>query len=126
VFVSVGVLDSSTFKGADEVDALRRHTEEDLEKYAAFARKLGFRAEHRYALGTEAVEKVLEIAEGIRADYPRSIFFLGALVFEEDSLAHRILHNETAHAMQRQLQFAGLEAVILPIRVRPRRSLRAA
>jgi amino acid permease len=126
VFVSVGVLDSSTFKGADEVDALRRHTEEDLEKYAAFARKLGFRAEHRHALGTEAVEKVLEMAEGIRKDYPRSIFFLGSLVFEQDSLAHRILHNETAQAMQRQLQFAGLEAVVLPIRVRPRGSLRAA
>ena len=126
VFVSVGVLDSSTFKGADEVEALRRHTEDDLHKYVAFARKLGFRAEHRYALGTEAVEKVVELSEGIRQEYPRSIFFLGALVFEKDNLSHRILHNETALAMQRRLQFAELEAVILPIRVMQGRPLRAA
>jgi hypothetical protein len=117
VFVSVGVIDSATFKGADEVEALKRHTDEDLNKYVDFARRLGFRAERRFAVGTEAVEPVVELAEQIRLEYPRSIFFLGALVFEKDSLFHRILHNETALAMQRRLQFAGLEAIVLPIRV---------
>jgi hypothetical protein len=117
VFVSVGVIDSAAFKGLDEVETLRNHTDNDLKKYVSFARKLGFRAEHRFSIGTEAVEKVLELCEETRRDYPRSIFFLGALVFERDSLYHRILHNETALAIQRRLQFAGLEAVILPIRV---------
>lgn len=126
VFVSVGVLDSSTFKGADEVEALRRYTEDDLKKYVAFARKLGFRAEYRYSLATEAVESVVELGEGIREEFPRSIFYLGALVFERDNLYHRILHNETALAMQRRLQFAGLPAVILPIRVMGGRTLLAA
>ena len=117
LFLSAGVIDSATFKGADEVEALKRHTEEGLKKYIDFARKLGFRAEYRYSVGTEAVEKVLELSEQIRDEYPRSIFFLGALVFEKDNLYHRILHNETALAIQRRLQFAGLEAVVLPIRV---------
>ncbi len=117
VFASVGVIDSATFKGLDEVEALKRHTEQDLKKYVDFARKLGFRAEHRFSIGTEAVEKVLELSEEIRREYPRSIFFLGALIFESDSLHHRILHNETALAIQRRLQFAGLEAVVLPVRV---------
>ena len=117
VFVSVGVIDSAAFKGVDEVGALKNQTEADLKKYVDFARKLGFRAEHRSSVGTEAVERVLELSEEIRAEYPRSIFFLGVLVFEKDNLLHRILHNETALAMQRRLQFAGLEAVVLPIRV---------
>lgn len=117
VFVSVGVIDSATFKGVGEVDALKRQTEADLDKYVEFARKLGFRAERRFSVGTEAVERVLELSQALREEYPRSIFFLGVLVFEKDNLYHRILHNETALAMQRRLQFAGLEAVVLPIRV---------
>lgn len=126
VFVSVGVIDSATFKGIDEVEALKRHTEEGLSRYVDFARKLGFRAEHRFSIATEAVEKVVELSEEIRREYPRSIFFLGALVFEKDNLYHRLLHNETALAMQRRLQFAGLEAVILPIRVMRGRTALAA
>ncbi len=117
LFVSVGVIDSASFKGAAEVDALKRHTVEDLEKYVAFARRLGFRADSRYETGTEAVDKVVELCQEIRRAYPRSIFFLGSLVFEKDSLIYKILHNETAFAIQRRLQFSGLEAVVLPIRV---------
>ena len=117
VFLSAGVIDSASFKGADEVEALKRATEEALEMYVEFSHRLGFRAEWRYAIGTEAVEKVVELAHEVRAEFPRSVFFLGALVFEKDNLFHRILHNETALAIQRRLQFAGLEAVTLPIRV---------
>ena len=121
LFVSVGVIDSAAFKGSDEVEALRAHTEEDLEKYVTFTRRLGFRADLRSAIGTEVVEKVQELAQGVRAEFPRSVFFLGALVFEKDNLYHRILHNETALAIQKRLQFAGLETVVLPIRVRGKR-----
>jgi hypothetical protein len=46
-----------------------------------------------------------------------SIFFLGQLVFENDKFYYRVLHNETAFAIQRRLQFGGLQAVVLPIRV---------
>jgi hypothetical protein len=126
LFVSVGVIDSAAFKGSDEVEALRGHTNEDLSKYVAFTRRLGFRADYRSAIGTEVVEKVLELAQGIREEFPRSVFFLGALVFEKDNLYHRILHNETALGIQKRLQFAGLETVVLPIRVRGRRLRRAA
>ena len=38
-------------------------------------------------------------------------------MFERDRFVHRFLHNETAHAIQRRLQFSGLQSVILPIRV---------
>jgi amino acid transporter len=117
LFVSVGVIDSASFKGTAEVDALKRHTVEDLEKYVAFAKRLGFSADYRYQTATEAVAKVVVLCQQIRGEYPRSLFFLGSLVFETDSLIYKILHNETAFAIQRRLQFAGLEAVVLPIRV---------
>ena len=59
----------------------------------------------------------MELCEDVRKEFPRSIFYLGQLVFEKDRFYYRLLHNETAFAIQRRLQFAGLQAVVLPIRV---------
>ena len=117
VFASVGVIDSSHFKGADEIEALKAQTVEDLANYVDFARRLGFRAEYRYGIGTEAVSAVVDLCEEIRREFPRSIFYLGQLVFENDRFYYRLLHNETAFGIQRRLQFAGLQAIVLPIRV---------
>ncbi|HEY1253004.1 MAG TPA: APC family permease [Thermoanaerobaculia bacterium] len=117
MFVSVGIIDSENFKGAAEIEALKQKTEEDLGKYVAFAHRLGFRAESRYAIGTEAVEEVVALCDEVQKEHPRSIFFLGQLVFENDRFYYRFLHNETAFAIQRRLQFAGLQAIVLPIRV---------
>jgi K+ transporter len=117
LFVQIGVIDSAAFKGASEIEELKKQTIADLEKYVAFARRLGFRADSRFAIGTEAVEQVVKLSEEIRKEFPRSIFYLGQLVFENDRFYYRILHNETAFAIQRRLQFAGLQAIVLPIRV---------
>jgi amino acid transporter len=117
LFVSVGVIDSAIFKGHSEVEALKSHTIEDLEKYVDFVQKLGFKADYRYEIGTEAVQSVVELCEEVRREFPRSIFYLGQLVFENDRFYYRLLHNETAFAIQRRLQFAGLQSVVLPIRV---------
>ncbi len=121
LFVSVGVIDSSHFKGAAEIEALKEQTIGDLQKYVDFAHRLGFRAEMRFAVGREAVEQVVQLCEQIRQQFPRAIFYLGQLVFENDRFYYRLLHNETAFAIQRRLQFAGLQAIVLPIRVLQRR-----
>jgi hypothetical protein len=127
LFVSVGVIDSAVFKGEAEIEALKRHTIEDLKKYVVFAHKLGFKADYRYQIGTEAVETVVSLCEEVRREFPRSIFYLGQLVFENDRFYYRLLHNETAFAIQRRLQFAGLQAVVLPIRVlEPKKRLKKA
>ena len=39
-----------------------------------------------------------------------------AISFEE-KWYYRLLHNETPNAIQRRLQFDGLQAIVLPIRV---------
>jgi amino acid transporter len=127
VFVSVGVIDSSHFKGAAEIEALKKQTVADLQKYVDFAHRLGFRAEMRYAIGREAVEQVVALCEEIQKEFPRAVFYLGQLVFENDRFYYRLLHNETAFAIQRRLQFAGLQAIVLPIRVlKPKQKLKLA
>ena len=117
LFLSVGVIDSAKFKGESEIEALRESTESSLQQYVAFARKLGMKADSRYLLGTEAVDESEKLALDVKREFPRTIFYLGKLVFERDRIVYRFLHNETAHAIQRRLQFSGLQSVVLPIRV---------
>ena len=51
-------------------------------------------------------------------EFPRSTVFTGQLTFRLEKFYHRLLHNETAFAIQRRLQWDGLTTVIMPIRVR--------
>ncbi|MGH7768115.1 MAG: amino acid transporter, partial [Candidatus Binatia bacterium] len=117
VFVSVGVIDSSQFKGAREIENLRRKKEEDLKSYVEFANCLGWYAEYRYSLGIDLIEELVKLCKEVARDFPKSIFFAGKLVFEQETLFTRMLHNHTPFTLQQRLQFEGLQMIILPIRV---------
>jgi len=118
LFLSVGVIDSATMKGVEEVDEIRRRTEEGLKRYVDLARRLGFAADYRMAIGTEAVADGEALCIAVAKEFPRAVFYAGKLVFEKERWYQRLLHNETAFALQRRLQFAGLNAMVLPVRVR--------
>jgi amino acid transporter len=117
VFVSVGVIDAATMKGVEEVDRVRLRTEAALQQYVDLARRLGFAADYRASVATEAVSEAERLAAEVHREFPRSIFFAGKLVFREERFYQRLLHNETAYSLQRRLQFAGMNAMVLPVRV---------
>lgn len=117
VFISAAVLDSGSFKGQEEVGHLRTEAEQGLRRYVAWARAHGLEADWRLGLGTEAVSVMQELSLEIAREYPRAVIFLGKLVFREEKWYHRLLHNETALAVQRRLQFEGLQSIVQPIRV---------
>ena len=117
IFASVGVVDAATFKNVAAVDEVRDETAKVLEQYLELARGLGLRAETRMTLGTESVEAGEELCREIAREFPRAIFFASKLVFEREKWYQRLLHNETAYQLQRRLQFAGLNAMVLPVRV---------
>jgi hypothetical protein len=50
-------------------------------------------------------------------DFPNICVFAGKLVFKEENLLSRLLHNQTAFMAQKRLVFAGLPMIVLPIRV---------
>ncbi len=118
VFVSVGVVDSGNFKGSGAVDDLRQHTDETLRRYVDLARRLGTPAAAFSAIGTDAVDELEQLCLEVARKFPKCTVFAGQLVFEKDTWVHRLLHNQTAYALQRRLQWAGLPMVILPTRVR--------
>jgi K+ transporter len=117
IFVSVGVIDAATMKGVEEVDRVRLQTEGALQRYVDLARRLGLAADYRVSVATEAVAEVERLAMEISREFPRSVFFAGKLIFKEERFYQRLLHNETAYSLQRRLQFAGMNAMVLPVRV---------
>lgn len=118
IFVSIAVIDSGTFKGAEELERLEASVQGSLEKYATLARKLGFPADYRMDKGTDVVESAEKVCKALAGEFPRIMVFTGQLTFRLEKFYHKMLHNETAFAIQRRLQWSGITTVILPIRVR--------
>jgi hypothetical protein len=116
VFVGVGVIDSNRFKGREELDNLRRQTEQNLERYVSFVKRQGYYAEYWCALGTDAIDELERLAHEVAQRFPRSVFFAGKLVFRQERFLDKMLHNQAAFTLQRRLQFAGLPMVVLPVR----------
>ena len=118
VFVSAGVIDAGVFKGKDEVDAMTQKIEGDLQKYVTFAKNhMGWAADYDFSVGTEAVAELDHLCREVALRFPRCVFFAGKLIFQEETWYQRILHNETAAAVERRLQFAGLPMIVMPIRM---------
>jgi amino acid transporter len=118
VFVSVGVVDSGEFKGEHGIDELRGRTELMLSNYVALAGSLGVSATARAAVGTEAVAEAETLCLAVAREFPNVVFFAGKLIFQREKWYHRLLHNETALAVERRLRWVGKTMVTLPIRVR--------
>jgi hypothetical protein len=57
------------------------------------------------AIGTEATETLEQLCLAVAKEFPKSIVFTGKLIFREEKWYQRLLHNETAAALQRKLQF---------------------
>jgi hypothetical protein len=108
-------VDSGSFKGAGEVTALEGSVKEGLQKYVDLARTLGFAADFRTATGTDVVETAVSLCQSIAKEFPNSTFYTGQIVFRHEGPFQKILHNETAFAIQRNLQFSGITTVILPV-----------
>jgi uncharacterized membrane protein SirB2 len=117
VFVSIALVDSDTFKGVKEIEALENRTRESLASYERFAHTLGLRAASRNAMGTEVAVEAENMSKALLEIYPKALVVAGQIIFEEDTTWNRLLHNETAFAIQRRLQHAGVPMVVLPVQI---------
>jgi amino acid transporter len=117
IFMSVSVVDAGTLKGVDEIEKGREETVHSLRRYVALAQQFGYAADYRSETGTEVLEVAEKICIEISHEYPRAIFYTGKLVFQKEQWYQRFLHNETANQLQRRLQFAGINTMVLPVRV---------
>ena len=117
VFVQVGVLDAGNFKGADEVENLREHSQNEARRFVSYMSKRGYYSEAHIALGTDIVEEAAKLCDVIAEKFPQAQFFAGQLVFKDESMVARWLHNHTVFELQRRLYHNGRAMLILPIQV---------
>ena len=117
IFISVGVVDTGQFKGHAEIENLKRKKEEDLKSFVDMATCLGWHAEYRFDLGVDLMAELEQLCAAIAKEFSHCVFFSGKLVFQEENLFTRLLHNHTPYTLQQKLQFAGREMMILPVRV---------
>jgi len=118
IFVSVGIIDQAMFKDGESVPELLADVDASLRRYVKLALKYGYAAESRSGVGTNVVDAAVDLCCRLHEEFPKSTIFSGNLVFSRESFLHRILHNETAFAVQRRLQWEGITNVVMPIRVR--------
>jgi hypothetical protein len=115
VFVSVAVADSDVFKGASEIPALEERTRAHLAEYERFATALGLPASSAYAVGTEVAVEAEQLAVGLVQWYPKVVVVAGQIIFAEDTIWNRLLHNQTALVIQRRLQQRGVPMIVMPV-----------
>jgi amino acid transporter len=117
VFIQAGIVDAGNFKGSGEIEKLKEHIKSEAEHYAECMRRLGYYAESATDIGTDVVETAGSLAKQVALKFPNSVFFGGQLVFENESVITRFLHNHTVFTMQRKFFQQGLHFLVLPIRV---------
>ena len=89
--------------------------------YLSLARSLGVPAAARMTVGTEAVEEAEKLCLEVAREFPQVVFFAGKMIFQREKWYHRLLHNETALAVERRLRWMGKTMVTLPVRVQTAR-----
>jgi amino acid transporter len=118
VIVAVGVVDSGEFKGEGAIEALQERTTATVARYVDLAARVGIPATGRTALGTDVVDEAEKLCLGVTREFHDVTFFAGQIIFRRDQWFQHLLHNETAFAIQKRLQWNGRTMVILPARVR--------
>jgi amino acid transporter len=116
VFASIGEVDTESFKAEESLHTLKDDVRDTLNILTRYCQSRGLKAEARMGYGVDAVEQLTVLCQNVRNDYPNAVFFSTKLVFEKDTLMLRLLHNQTAIALQRRLHLLGIPMMVLPMK----------
>lgn len=117
VFMNARTVDSKAYGGREALEAMRVDASVSLNYFVNFCRSHGLRAKSYLSFGTDAVEELTNLAKVVADNHPNAIFFTSKLVFENENILTRFLHNQAALELQRRLHNAGQQMVILPMRL---------
>jgi amino acid transporter len=117
VFVNARTVDAHAYGGEGEIEVLRAKAERSLADFTAFCVSHGIPATSRLGFGTDPVDTLTAMCRALSEEFPNAVFFTSRLVFRQDNLLTRLLHNQAALAIQRRLHFDGLQMIILPMKL---------
>ena len=115
VFVSVGEVDVERLAAENGIEQLHARMEENLGQLAAYCQHRGWPAQYCFAFSADRVRELTDMAERLRNEYPNCVFFASQLMF--DTWWARVLHHQSAFALQDELLERGMQMVILPIKL---------
>lgn len=117
IFLCAGEIDSQSYHGKSALTTLQYAVDADLMHDVEFCRSQGLAAKSYRSLGTDPLQELTRLAEKIVQEHPNAIFFTSKLIFQHENWLTRLLHNQTALAMQRRLHLRGMQMIILPLKV---------
>lgn len=117
IFVTVGEVDSNTFREEKRWREMRRKTKTVLRKYRNYCNANGRFAKAYVGYGTDIVEKFTQLTDRVIKDYPHTMFFGTKFIFDNENILTQLLYNHVAYIMQRKLHVKGVNMVILPMKI---------
>ena len=117
VFLSAGIVDVESFAGQNSLQEMRQTVNNNLQYFVDYCHQYGIAAEAYASYGTDTVEELTHLAVTVSKKYSNCIFFSSKLIFDNDNLLTRFLHNETPLTLQRNLHLQGKELVILHMKI---------
>lgn len=117
IFVTVGEVDSNTFREEKKWQDMRRRTKMTLRKYKNYCNANGRFAKAYVGYGTDIVEKLTQITDRVSKDYPSAVFFGTKFIFDNENFFTQLLFNHVPYIMQRRLHVKGVNMVILPMKI---------
>ena len=117
VFITAKAVDAQSYGGSEQIGDLRAALERALAFYVNYCHANGLAATARYSLGTDRVDELVKLAEETQREFSNCVFFTSKLVFRNENWVTRLLHNQTALALQRKLHLNGMQMVILPMQL---------
>ncbi|MDE0853498.1 MAG: APC family permease [Nevskia sp.] len=117
VFVAVGEVDKQAFDSARAIKSLQARIDNSLRYFCSYCVSLGHAATSYQAYGADPLEELSQLTTKVLQEFPHSVCFASKLFFDKESLWRRLLHNQMPLAMQRRLQLAGQDMMIVPVHV---------
>lgn len=118
VFVSVGEVDKQSFDSERSIVSLQTRIDNSLNYFTSYCASRGLPSASYRAFGADPLEELehLMTAEVLK-NHPNNVSFASKLVFRNENLATRQLHNHMPLAMQRKLSLIGHELIVVPVEV---------
>jgi amino acid transporter len=117
LFMNARTVDAQSYGGSENIERLRSQATQALDYFVNYCHGNGLAAKSYLAFGTDPIEELTKLADGIHGEYPDSIFFTSKLILEHDNWYIRQLHSEAALTMLRQLHLRDMPMVVLPMRL---------
>jgi amino acid transporter len=117
IFVTVGEVDSNTFREEKKWRDMRRKTKVTLRKYKNYCNANGRFAKAYVGYDTDIVEKLTQLTDRVAKDYQNVVFFGTKFIFDNENIFTQILFNHVPYIMQRRLHVKGNNMVILPMKI---------